>query len=208
VSVVFTDGRSFQFELFWKSAAVWAVLWLVGVVLFPGGVEDLARRYRELRPSSWPGVCLAIFVVALLQSGTEEVIDRGYLQTRFAAWVRRPWLALCIATAIFTLLHTGETSTPGRVRIALLGFGLGIALIRANTVAPLIAVHATDNTLNAVWVPDWITVNRNWLDVFFFVIQMAIWLKWLFWVTRSDCQQNSIAPKVRSSSPPIVHEQQ
>jgi membrane protease YdiL (CAAX protease family) len=184
VSCAFTDGRPFGFGLFWQSVAVWSVLWLVGVVLFPGGLKDLNRRFHEIHPSSWPGVCLTLFCVITLQAATEEYADRGYLQTRIAAWVKRPWLAVCISTFVFTLLHTGKMTVPARVQIALIGLTLGVALIRANTVAPLIGMHAAFNALRSIWLPDWTNANTNWLDVVFVSIQLSIWLKWLFWITR------------------------
>ena len=139
---VFTDGRPFRFGLFFQSCAVWGALWLPGVLLFPGVLRDLNDRFHEIRPSSWPGACLALFSVITLQAAaTEEILDRGYLQTRIAAWVKRPWLAVCISTVIITLLHSGKMTVPAHVRIALIGCVLGIALIRANTIAPLIGMQ-------------------------------------------------------------------
>ena len=184
IRCVFTDGRPFQFRLFFLSCLVWALLWLPGVLLFPGGLDDLKSRFHEIRPWSWPLACLTVFTVIFFQAAAEEIEDRSYLQTRLAAWVKRPWLAVCISTIVFTSLHTGEMNLPSRVIIVLIGLTLGIALIRANTIAPLIGMHATSNALGVLWLPDWTNTNRNWLDVVFRTIQLALWLKWLFWVTR------------------------
>jgi membrane protease YdiL (CAAX protease family) len=193
VSCALTDGRPFRFGLFFQSAFIWGALWLVGVVLFPGGLDDLKERYHEIHPASWPGVCVALFCIASLQAAAEEIVDRGYLQTRVAAWVKRPWLSVAISTTVFTLLHTQEMTVAARVRIAVIGAMLGVALIRANTTAPLIGMHATGNALGAIWLPNWTNANRNWLDVAFICIQFAVWLKWLFWATRKDATQKRIS---------------
>jgi membrane protease YdiL (CAAX protease family) len=184
IRCVFTDGRPFGFGLLFQSMAVWSALGLIGVVLFPGGMDELSQRYHELRPSSWPGYFLALFCIITFQAATEEITDRGYLQTRVAAWVKRPWIAVCISTTVFTLLHTGEMTEWARLRIAAIGFVLGVALIRANTIAPLIGMHAADNALVVIWLPERSNANINFLVAAYTCIQLAIWLAWLFWVTK------------------------
>jgi uncharacterized protein len=184
IKCVFSDGRPFGFGFLFQSMAVWSVLWLIGVVLFPGGRDELSQRYHELRPSSWPGYFLALFCIVTFQAATEEITDRGYLQTRVAAWVKRPWIAVCISTTVFVLLHNGEMTEWARLRIAAIGFVLGVALIRANTIAPLIGVHATDNALGVIWLPERSNANMNFLATAYTCIQLAIWLAWLFWVTK------------------------
>jgi membrane protease YdiL (CAAX protease family) len=202
ISCVFTDGRPFGFALLFQSMAVWGVLWLLGVILFPGGLAELSGRFRELRPSSWPGVCLALFGVISLQAATEEIIDRGYLQTRMAAWVKRPWIAIFVSTTVFTVLHTEDMTIPARLRIVAFGIVLGVALVRAGTTAPLIGMHAINNTLNATWLADRTNANRNELELCYVIIQLSVWLGWLFWVTKqkpktdiaSEAKNETVAP--------------
>jgi membrane protease YdiL (CAAX protease family) len=122
--------------------------------------------------------------VAMIVGRTaEEVVFRGYLLTRVAAWVRRPWLAVCITAALFAAMHRGA-NLPAYTAIALFGIGWGAACIRAGTLAPMIGAHVIHDTLAALLLPDDTNAGATWLDVAFVAAALAIWLAWLLWTTR------------------------
>jgi membrane protease YdiL (CAAX protease family) len=90
VACVFTDGRPFGFRLAVQSAALWALLWFVDTVSLPNGWERLVRRTGEVPLVWWPVLSVLMLGAMAVGRTAEEVVFRGYLQTRVAAWVKRP----------------------------------------------------------------------------------------------------------------------
>jgi membrane protease YdiL (CAAX protease family) len=133
VSSVFTDGRPFSFGLAIQSAVVWVLLWLGGAILLPHGWEHLVLRSRQVPLSWWPVLFVPTFVAMAVGRTAEEVLFRGYLQTRVAAWVGRPSLAVCVSSLLFTMMHRGNVAAYAA--IALFGIAFGAAGIRAGTLA-------------------------------------------------------------------------
>jgi len=180
---MFTDGRPFSFGFALQSAALWSLLWLAGTILLPNGWELLARRFKEVPLAWWPVLAVAMFCAMAVGRTAEEVIFRGYLLTRVAAWVRRPWLAVCISTIAFILVHHGNAAAS--VAIALFGIAFGAACIRAGTLAPIIGLHTAHDTLEVLAHPKETNASATWLDVAFVTVALSIWFGWLLWVTRT-----------------------
>lgn len=63
-----------------------------------------------------PAALLAI----LLQTGAEEILFRGYLQSQLAARFRRTWVWMFVPSLLFGALHflPGETLAPGLIYVA------------------------------------------------------------------------------------------
>jgi uncharacterized protein len=182
VCCVFTDGCPFRFGLLVQSAAVWALLWFAGAILLLNGWEQLART-GGISLFWWAVRSLAMLGAMAVGRTAEEIVFRGYLQTRVAAWVRRPWLSVCISTLVFTLLHRGNT--PAYIAIALFGIALGAACIRAGTLAPMIGLHTTHDTFECLWHPHETNAGATWMDVVFIALALSIWFGWLLWATRT-----------------------
>jgi membrane protease YdiL (CAAX protease family) len=180
---IFTDGRPFRFGFVFQSAALWALLWFAGAILLPNGWELLARRFEEIPLAWWPVLAVAMFCAMAVGRTAEEIVFRGYLLTRVAAWVRRPWLAVCISTLVFTLVHRGNAAAY--TAIALFGIAFGAACIRAGTLAPMIGLHTAHDTLEILWHPKETNAGATWLDVAFIAVALSIWFGWLLWVTRT-----------------------
>lgn len=70
----------------------------------------------------------------------EELVFRGYLQTQFAAFTRRAWLAVALQAAIFGLAHA-EQGPSSMARIALYGVGFGALARWRRSLAPGIVCH-------------------------------------------------------------------
>jgi membrane protease YdiL (CAAX protease family) len=149
IASVFTDGRPFRFPLAFESAAVWAALWFAGKVCLPNGWQELAQRAGEVPPAWWPVLATATLCAIALQATQEEVVFRGYLLTRLAAWTKRPCIAVLIMTVAFTAIHL-HSNPAAKVGIALFAVAFGAGCIRAGTLAPLIGLHAAHNTLETL----------------------------------------------------------
>lgn len=188
VACVFTDGRPFGFGLAVQSAFLWALLWFVGTVSLPHGWELLVRRAGEIPLVWWPVLSVLMLGAMAVGRTAEEVVFRGYLQTRVAAWVKRPWLAVCLSTLVFTLVHRGA-NPAAYTAIAIFGIVFGAACIRAGTLAPMVGAHVAHDMLECLWHPSSPTNKANasatWLDVAFIAVALSIWFAWLFWATRS-----------------------
>jgi hypothetical protein len=182
VRSIFTDGRPFRFRLLVQSAAVWALLWFAGSIFLLNGWEGLVRRAGEISLFWWAVLSLAMLCAMAVGRTAEEIVFRGYLQTRVAAWVKRPWLSVCISALVFTLVHRGNPAAY--TAIALFGIAFGAACIRSGTLAPMIGLHTTHDTLECLWHPHETNAGANWLDVVFITVALSIWFGWLLWATR------------------------
>ena len=183
VACVFTDGRPFKVGLAFQSAAVWTLLTLVVTVVLPHGWQVLARRASEVSAAWWPVLALSVCATTVATSAVEEVLFRGYLQPRLGAWVRIRWVAVVIPAALFTLTHRGS-SWPAYGGLAFAAVLWGTAAMRAGTLAPLIAMHATNNALNALCYPNGSNAGVAWVGAMILVGKLVIWFGWLLWATR------------------------
>lgn len=192
---IFTDGRPFGFGLALQSAAIWAVLWLGFTLPLPGAWQGLVQRTREI-PLTWLPVALVMTIAAMtVGRATEEILFRGYLLTRVAAWVKRPWLAVCIVSLAFTALHRGNPAAL--TAITLFGIVWGVACIRSGTLAPMIGAHVVHDTMNVLLQPNTTNANASttWLEVGLLALALCAWLAWLFYATR----QKPASPPADSS---------
>jgi membrane protease YdiL (CAAX protease family) len=183
IRCIFTDGRPFRLGFAVQSAVLWAVLWFAGTIMLPNGWQLLVRRFEEVPLAWWPVLAVAMFCAMAVGRTAEEIVFRGYLLTRVAAWVRRPWLAVCISTIVFTLIHHGNAAAY--TAIALFGIAFGAACIRAGTLAPMIGLHTAHDTLEVLWHPKETNAGATWLDVAFIGVALSIWFGWLLWATRT-----------------------
>jgi membrane protease YdiL (CAAX protease family) len=198
VACVFTDGRPFGFGLAVQSAALWTLLWFVDTVSLPNGWERLVRRTGEIPLFWWPVLSVLMLGAMAVGRTAEEVVFRGYLQTCAAAWVKRPWLAVCLSTLVFTLLHRGA-NPAAYTAIALLGIAWGAACIRAGTLAPMVGAHVMQDTLEGLWQPsghpNQVNASTTWLEVAFIAVALFIWSGWLVWATRNKPVDTMIGGK-------------
>ncbi len=199
VSSVFTDGRPFGFGLAIQSAGLWVLLWFVGTIALPNGWELLVRRSGEIPALWWPVLFVAWFCAMAVGRTAEEVLFRGYLQTRVAAWVKRPWLAVCISTLVFTLLHRGNMAAY--IAIAMFGVAFGAASIRVGTLAPMIGLHTAHDALEGFWHPGETNAGASWRDVAFVAVALSIWFSWLLWTTRTPPPGGLVQPALEFTPP-------
>ncbi|MFI4873460.1 MAG: lysostaphin resistance A-like protein [Phycisphaerales bacterium JB061] len=79
----------------------------------------------------------------------EEVLFRGLLQSAVLSIVRKPWLAILIASSLFTAMHISSGIEPHTLpAIGTLGLAMGIAYERTGKISVPIAMHAVFNAFN------------------------------------------------------------
>jgi len=181
-----------------QSAALWTLLWFAGALVQPQGWEGFARRAVEVAPAWWPVITGSLLVGSAIAITLEEVLFRGYLQTRVAAWVKRPWLAVCIIALLFTVMHRGGNSAA-YTAITFAAILFGVASIRAGTLAPLLGMHTMHDMLEVLWHPNDTNAGSTWLDVVVWVIGLLIWFGWLLWATRSRPIDSSVQSGARQN---------
>jgi membrane protease YdiL (CAAX protease family) len=86
----------------------------------------------------------------LIQTGTEELVFRGYLQSQLAARFSQTWVWLLVPSILFGVLHFDATWGPAfgwALVIWAVGFGLVAADLtaRSGTLGPAIAMHLINN---------------------------------------------------------------
>lgn len=182
----FTDGRPFDWDLMFSGAVLWIVMLYGLTFIDPEAGQEILRRFAAHDATSWIILASLGLIVFTIQSGAEEVIFRGYLQPYLAAWMNSRFLALLLATMIFTVLHLGEISTWGIASVALLGLTLGVAAMRAGTIAPAVGLHIANNWLGVLAAPDITNSSVSQQDFTYLVAMCALWTLWLYWETSGE----------------------
>ena len=103
-----------------------------------------------LPPVTWLALLPLTLLALLVQTGSEEILFRGYLQSQLAA--RLPWPAvwLVLPSALFALGHHAPAiygANAGLVTLWAFVFGLAMADLtaRSGTLGPAIAFHFVNN---------------------------------------------------------------
>lgn len=134
-------------------------LWL----LPPYGSDDLAMQVTPMR--EWLGWVPLALLALLIQTGTEEVLFRGYLLQQLAARFSHPAAWMVGQSAFFAALHYDPAYGAGAIWIVggamLFGLAASDLTARTGTLGPAIALHfinnisailivSADETLNAL----------------------------------------------------------
>lgn len=126
-----------------------AVLALYALLsLLPTG--EVLTPTANLAPGKWLMLLPLALLALLIQTGAEELVFRGYLQSQIAARFSHPVVWLLVPSAVFAALHF-DPSMHGDNTWLVVGwaglFGLAAADLtaRAGTLGPAIALHLINN---------------------------------------------------------------
>ncbi len=150
-------GRSFVSLLGPVNSAVAqagrVVLYLVGLhvaisLLMPSGPQMTPQPNLDL--GLWLSLLPLALLALLIQTGTEELVFRGYLQSQLAAQFRSPLIWIGVPSVIFAFLHHDPGMMGDNAMVVVLWalvFGIVAADItaRAGTLGPAIALHFVNN---------------------------------------------------------------
>lgn len=98
----------------------------------------------------WVAVASAAVGAPLL----EEIIYRGLLQGAAVRAIGRPWAAIVLTSAVFTVVHLGAAPPYALPTLFVLGVALGVAMERTGRLGVCVAMHAGFNIVNlaAAWL--------------------------------------------------------
>jgi membrane protease YdiL (CAAX protease family) len=120
-----------------------------GHVNVPAGATE-ANAAIGLVNLGWPGALLLALTVAVIGPVEEEVLFRGVILPRLAAWMGAGW-AILASSAVFSVLHEGFGGGPFGLRAAsvfLLALVLAWARLRTGGLAAPITMHIVTNALS------------------------------------------------------------
>lgn len=136
------------FQQFWTVlkplAVLIAVFWAVTRLLGATGLEP------GLPPSTWVFLLPATLAALLIQTGAEELIFRGYIQSQLAARFSSPTVWLLAPSALFAILHYqpevfGENAPYLVIWSFLFGVAAADLTARSGSLGPAIAMHLANN---------------------------------------------------------------
>ena len=146
-------------RMFFSMAVFWAI---VGVLSYIGHLTGHSKMQFVFDPSRFWGFALVSLLFIPLQSATEEIILRGYLNQGLARIIRNPWIVFFITSAGFAALHLGnpeiaQSGVEGNKLVTLSGyffFGMFACLLTYidGGLETAIGVHAANNLFAAVIV--------------------------------------------------------
>jgi membrane protease YdiL (CAAX protease family) len=101
---------------------------------------------------------LAVLIIGLLAGTCEELLFRGYIQTRLEArWGSA--IAIIITASLFGLLHMDLLHSPAA---AMMGLLLGYLTARCGSIWPAIAAHVANNTTSTLMSAWHIDLPGGW----------------------------------------------
>ncbi len=125
-------------------------------ILPPYGADD--KLPNEQMPFAlWLMLLPASVLGVILQTGSEELLFRGYLQSQIAAQSRNPLLWMGIPSALFAVLHYSPAMLgDAALMIAVWAFGFGVLAAdltaRSGSLGPAIGFHFANNALAMLYV--------------------------------------------------------
>ncbi|MDG1522279.1 MAG: type II CAAX endopeptidase family protein, partial [Hellea sp.] len=139
------------------------VTWLVlGIVSLAGHVSGLSIIKTNFQAENTLLYLVLSLALIPLQSGTEEIVFRGYLNQWFTHLLKNKWIAFIISSALFASMHL---SNPEALKGAengvllltmsgyfLFGFFACLLVWMDNGLESAIGFHAANNTFAAIFV--------------------------------------------------------
>jgi len=171
------------------------VLWALWAVLaFIGHISGLSKAQFVFDPSRYWKFFVITLLFIPLQSATEEIALRGYLNQGIGQYIKNPWVVFVITSAGFAALHLGNPEVTEAVKehnifIALSGyfaFGMFACVLTYidGGLETAIGMHAANNIFaaaivgydnSALPVPTLFHVNLNTqLDTISTVLGLSI----------------------------------
>ncbi|MBE0674696.1 MAG: CPBP family intramembrane metalloprotease [Bacteroidales bacterium] len=146
----------FRWNRFFSSALLWAALSALYLFLYIG-VEPENFRLNNSGQSLIP-LIIVTFILIPFQSGSEELLMRGYLMQGFYRLVNRRWFPLVMTSLVFALLHSfnPEVRDFGFLTMMpnyfLFGLVFGLATILDDGAEVAMGAHIANNFFLSVMV--------------------------------------------------------
>ncbi|WP_226624113.1 CPBP family intramembrane glutamic endopeptidase [Alloyangia pacifica] len=133
---------------FLRTGAAAGLAALVGAALMIWGMGGAPQA--GLAPLRWLALLPLTLPAILIQTTSEELLFRGYLQTQLAARLPQPWVWLTVPSLLFALGHYapgtyGSAATSVAIWAFLFGLAAADLTARSGTLGPAIALHFVNN---------------------------------------------------------------
>jgi membrane protease YdiL (CAAX protease family) len=148
-------------RMFFAIGVTWSVLGVISVIMHVTGISPLRVTFD---PSRFFAFALATLIFIPLQSGTEEIIFRGYLNQAFGHFISNKWVVFIITSALFAAMHLsnpeslagaekgGFTHLLVMSQYFLFGFILSVVVYFEGGLEAAIGVHAGNNMFAAMFI--------------------------------------------------------
>ncbi|MCT4553189.1 MAG: CPBP family intramembrane metalloprotease [Pelagimonas sp.] len=147
MSGLFGPWRDFRIQFLRSAIAVLALA--CTVALLPP--QELPQdTYRAQPVAQWIRLLPLTLLALLIQTGSEEVLFRGYLQSQLAARFRHPAIWILLPSILFGFAHYdphlyGDMAWLIVIWAALFGMAAADLTARSGTLGPAIAFHLVNN---------------------------------------------------------------
>lgn len=142
-------------------AITWAVLGTLSALMHFSGYSPLRMTFD---PSRFFTYAIVTLLFIPLQSGTEEIVFRGYLNQGFGHFISNKWVVFVITSVMFAAMHLsnpesvsgaekgGITHLLVMSQYFLFGFILCIVVYQEGGLEAAIGIHAGNNMFAAMFV--------------------------------------------------------
>lgn len=159
---------------FWRVFRLLLVLGAVLVVLLPFDVGG--KPVQNMPFAAWLALLPLSLVVVFIQTSSEEILFRGYIQQTLAARFSSPLIWMVLPSALFALGHftpveAGENAVLIAVWAGVFGLLTADLTARSGTLGPAIALHLFNNfsALLVLAMPD----SLNGLSLYLLPFSMS-----------------------------------
>jgi membrane protease YdiL (CAAX protease family) len=155
-----TALRTFRWGRVGQSFIImWIVLAAYSLIL--GLFTDNSPRFVFDAARFLPFAIVSLLLLPV-QSATEEIVVRGYMNKGLTAWLRNKWIAFILTSGLFTALHLSNPEATagadaGNLPIVMsgyffFGFAACLMVLIDNGLESAIGVHAANNTFAAIFI--------------------------------------------------------
>jgi membrane protease YdiL (CAAX protease family) len=147
------------FRVFQSILITWGIFAALAAVLHFTGVKPLTLTFDASRFFIYAAISLCLIP---LQSATEEIVFRGYLNQAFENVLNNKWIAFVITSLMFMALHLSNPEALSGAESGILpivmssyfffGFACCLMVWMDDGLESAIGVHAANNTFAAVFI--------------------------------------------------------
>lgn len=140
-------------RVFWRVFGVACAL--LGLALLVPMPENLTP-VQAMPVADWIKWVPLALPALFIQTGAEELVFRGYLQSQLAARFRSPWIWIVVPSAIFASLHFDPAAGANVWPIMGVTFLFGVIAAdltaRSGNLGPAVALHMANNISSLLFV--------------------------------------------------------
>ena len=160
ITALHTSFTAFRWSRSLQAFAItWAVLGGLSLILHVTGTKPLSYTFDPSRFFIYAAISLALLP---LQSATEEIVFRGYLNQALENISNNKWIAFILTSLLFMSLHLANPEALSGAEAGILpivmssyfffGFAACLMVLIDDGLESAIGVHAANNTFAAVFV--------------------------------------------------------